>query len=85
MRQLTHPNQLKGSAMNVKFRTIHYSTGTYLVIEDSDGADVSLLIQDGETLNECLSRHIQEEQRKRDLHARRANRMQEWSTHLIHA
>ena len=68
--------------MQAKFRTVHYSTGTYLVIEDSDGADLSILMQDGETLGECLARRMREEQHKINVCTRNINRMKSWESQL---
>lgn len=69
--------------MQAIFHTIRYPHGTYLVIEDNEGADASLLMLDGELPSQCLERHIRDEQYKRDLHARRASRMQSWSDQII--
>jgi len=64
--------------MQVTIRTHHLGFATYLIIEDSDGASADLLMEDDETIEATLLRHIRDEKHKIDLHARRAARMQAW-------
>lgn len=69
--------------MQATFHTMRYPHGTYLLIEDDDGADCSLLMLDGELPSQCLARHIKDEQAKRELHERRAARMTAWKAQII--
>lgn len=69
--------------MRASFKTITYPYGTYLVIEDDDGAEALLLMQDGELLSECLARYIRDEQAKRDIHSRRAARAGIWKAQIL--
>ena len=68
--------------MQIKTRTIRYPHGFYLHIQDSEGADTSFLMLEGETVEQCLSRNIKEEQRKIDVLNRRVARMSSWSNLL---
>jgi hypothetical protein len=70
------------TAPTMKHRIVNYGTLCYLVVEDSDGADASLLMNEGESPADCLARHIEEEQRKRDIFIRRINRMRSWAEKL---